>query len=76
MKRIAAFFLLITLGAACSMPVLAENARTKQNMRLAKRAARQNQKAMKKVAKNQRKAMKKYQKQQRRAAKQQKRRTR
>jgi uncharacterized protein HemX len=74
MKRIALFLLLLALCAGYSIPAGAEaqNARTKNNFRLAKKAAKQNQKAMKKVGKKQRKAMKKYQKQQRKAAKSQK----
>jgi sensor domain CHASE-containing protein len=76
MKRIAAFILLIAVSVACSLPATAQNQRTRNNARLAKRAAKQNQKAIKKAARKQRKAMKKYQKQQRRAAKQQQRRGR
>lgn len=72
MKRIALFLLLLTFCAGYSIPAGAENARTKNNFRLAKKAAKQNQKAMKKVGNKQKKAMKKYQKQQRKAAKAQK----
>jgi sensor domain CHASE-containing protein len=76
MKRTAVFILLITLCVACSLPAAAQNQRTKNNFRLAKRAAKQNQKAIKKAARKQQKAMKRYQKQQRRVAKQQQRRGR
>ncbi len=70
MKRIAAFLLLVALSFSCAAPAGAQqNQRTKNNARLAKRAAKQNQKAMKKIARQQRKAAKKYQKQQRREAK-------
>jgi hypothetical protein len=74
MKRIALFLLLLAFCAGYSLPAGAEaqNARTKNNFRLAKKAAKQNRKAMNKVAKKQKKAMKKYQKQQRKAAKAQK----
>jgi Flp pilus assembly protein TadB len=74
MKRIAALILLVALAVACSLPAGAENQRTKQNARLAHKAAKQNQKAVKKAAKQQRKAAKKSQKAQRKAAKQQRRR--
>jgi uncharacterized protein HemX len=74
MKRIALFLLLLAFCAGYSLPAGAEvqNARTKNNFRLAKKAAKQNQKSMKKLSKKQQKAMKKYQKQQRKAAKAQK----
>jgi hypothetical protein len=74
MKRVAVFLLLIAGCAGYSIPAGAQNARTKNNFRLAKKAAKQNKKAMNKVGKKQRKAMKKYQKQQRKAAKRQQRR--
>jgi hypothetical protein len=73
MKRIAAFVLLVALSVTCALPAGAQNQRTKNNARLAKRAAKQNQKAMKKIGRQQRKAAKKYQKAQRRAEQQQRR---
>jgi hypothetical protein len=69
MKRIAAFALLLALSLVCVIPASAQNARTKQNARMAKKAAKQNQKAVKKAAKKQRKAAKKSQRASRRAAK-------
>lgn len=69
MKRIAAFMLLLALSLVCVIPAGAQNARTKQNARMAKKAAKQNQKAVKKAAKKQRKAAKKSQRASRRAAK-------
>jgi hypothetical protein len=70
MKRIAALLLLFTLCIAGSLPAGAQNnARTKNNARMARKAAKQNRKAMKREGKRQRRAMKKNEKAQRRAAK-------
>jgi hypothetical protein len=71
MKRIAALLLLFTVCVAGSLPAGAENARTKNNARMARKAAKQNRKAMKREGKKQRRAMKRNQKAQRRVAKHQ-----
>jgi uncharacterized protein YpmS len=69
MKRIGAFFLLLALSVAVSLPVHAQRMSPQESARQSRRAAKRQQKMLKRANKKQRKAQKKYEKAQRKHTK-------
>jgi len=67
MKRIAVLILLITLGAASSIPARGQRLNMAESARLSRKMAKKQQKMDRKAAKKQQKAIKKYNKAQQKA---------